>query len=38
VPLYFCTLNAAALVSIIELFRGRQYAVWQTVRRTANRS
>lgn len=33
IPLYFCTLNAAALMSVIELFRGRHYVVWETVRR-----
>lgn len=33
VPLYFCTLNAAALFGMIELMRGHQYAVWQPVRR-----
>ena len=33
VPLYFCTLNAAALISFIEVFRGRQYVAWETVRR-----
>jgi len=32
IPLYFCTLNAAALCSVIELLRGKKYAVWQTVR------
>jgi len=32
IPLYFCTLNAAALVSLFELMRGRNYAVWQPVR------
>lgn len=32
-PLYFCTLNAAALCSTVELFRGRKYAVWQPVRK-----
>jgi cellulose synthase/poly-beta-1,6-N-acetylglucosamine synthase-like glycosyltransferase len=31
-PLFFCTLNAAALVGIIELCRGRKYVTWQTVR------
>jgi len=31
-PLYFCTLNAAALVSLVQVFRGRKYVVWQTVR------
>ncbi len=33
VPLYFCTLNAAALFGMFELLRGHQYAVWQPVRR-----
>lgn len=33
VPLYFCTLNAAALFGMFELMRGHQYAVWQPVRR-----
>jgi len=32
VPLYFCTLNAAALCSVVEVLRGRKYVVWQTVR------
>lgn len=31
-PLFFCTLNAAALVGLIELCRGRKYVTWQTVR------
>lgn len=31
-PLYFCTLNAAALTGMIELCRGRKYVTWQTVR------
>lgn len=31
-PLYFCTLNAAALRSILEVMRGRKYVVWETVR------
>ncbi len=31
-PLYFCTLNAAALCSVLEVVRGRKYTVWQTVR------
>jgi cellulose synthase/poly-beta-1,6-N-acetylglucosamine synthase-like glycosyltransferase len=35
IPHYFCTLNAAALVSLIELLRGRKYVVWQTVRKAA---
>jgi cellulose synthase/poly-beta-1,6-N-acetylglucosamine synthase-like glycosyltransferase len=33
IPLYFCTLNAAALRSILEVVRGRKYVVWETVRR-----
>ncbi len=33
IPLYFCTLNAAALCSTVELFRGKKYAVWQPVRK-----
>lgn len=32
VPLYFCTLNAAALFSLVELCRGKKYVTWQTVR------
>jgi hypothetical protein len=32
IPLFFCTLNAAALVSMLEICRGRKYATWQTVR------
>ena len=32
VPLFFCTLNAAFLVSMIEVFRGRKFTTWETVR------
>jgi hypothetical protein len=32
VPLYFCTLNAAALVGLIGVIRGREYVVWETIR------
>jgi cellulose synthase/poly-beta-1,6-N-acetylglucosamine synthase-like glycosyltransferase len=32
IPLYFCTLNAAALRSVVEVLRGRNYVVWETVR------
>jgi cellulose synthase/poly-beta-1,6-N-acetylglucosamine synthase-like glycosyltransferase len=32
VPLYFCTLNAAAFVSVVELLRGKRHATWQPVR------
>jgi len=32
IPLYFCTLNAAAFLSVIEVIRGKRYVVWETVR------
>jgi cellulose synthase/poly-beta-1,6-N-acetylglucosamine synthase-like glycosyltransferase len=32
IPLYFCTLNTAALISVIEVIRGRKYVTWETVR------
>lgn len=32
IPLYFCTLNAAAALGAIELLRGKKYVVWQPVR------
>lgn len=32
IPLYFCTVNAAALCSFQEVVRGRKYVVWETVR------
>jgi cellulose synthase/poly-beta-1,6-N-acetylglucosamine synthase-like glycosyltransferase len=32
VPLYFCTLNAAALLSVIEVMRGKKYVFWETAR------
>jgi cellulose synthase/poly-beta-1,6-N-acetylglucosamine synthase-like glycosyltransferase len=32
IPLYFCILNAAALVSVIEVLRGKKYTTWRTVR------
>lgn len=32
VPLYFCTLNAAAFVGAIELLRGNRHVIWQPVR------
>jgi cellulose synthase/poly-beta-1,6-N-acetylglucosamine synthase-like glycosyltransferase len=32
VPLYFCTLNAAAVVSLVETLRGRKYVTWETIR------
>ena len=31
-PLFFCTLNAAALMGMIELLRGNKYTVWETIR------
>jgi cellulose synthase/poly-beta-1,6-N-acetylglucosamine synthase-like glycosyltransferase len=33
VPLYFCIVNSAALVSVIEVIRGNKYVVWETVRK-----
>lgn len=32
VPSYFCTLNIAALLSFLEVLRGRKYAVWESAR------
>ena len=32
VPLFFCTLNAAAVVSLIRLGQGQRYSVWQPMR------
>jgi cellulose synthase/poly-beta-1,6-N-acetylglucosamine synthase-like glycosyltransferase len=32
IPLYFCTLNVAALISVVEVLRGRKYVTWETVR------
>lgn len=32
VPLYFCTLNAAAFLGLIELLRGKRHVIWQPVR------
>lgn len=32
VPLFFCTLNAAALVSLFKLIKGQKFTVWQPVR------
>ncbi|HOL73217.1 MAG TPA: glycosyltransferase family 2 protein [Bryobacteraceae bacterium] len=34
-PMFFCTLNAAALMGWIQVFRGEKYAVWETVRNAA---
>lgn len=31
-PLYFCTLNAAALISIVQALRGERYVIWNTAR------
>lgn len=31
-PLHFCTLNAAALCSLIEVMRGAKYVIWEPVR------
>ncbi len=32
-PLYFCSINAACLISIFQLLEGRHFTVWQPVRR-----
>jgi len=32
-PLYFCTLNMAALFGLFEILRGNRYVVWNTVRK-----
>lgn len=32
IPLYFCVLNTAALISVLEVLRGKKYTVWQTIR------
>ena len=32
IPLYFCTLNVAALFSLFAIVRGKKYVVWETVR------
>jgi CDP-diglyceride synthetase len=32
IPLYFCTLNAAAFCSVMEVMRGKKYVTWETVR------
>jgi len=31
-PLFFCTLNGAVAVSLVEVVRGRRYTTWETVR------
>ena len=38
IPLYFCTVNAAAVVSMVQLIRGQRYVVWQPVRQAAQKS
>ena len=32
IPLYFCTLNAAAFVSMLQVCRGHKFITWETVR------
>lgn len=32
IPLFFCTLNAAALVSMFKMLRGHRFTTWETVR------
>jgi len=33
IPLYFCTLNAAALFGLLKMLRGQKYVIWETVRK-----
>jgi cellulose synthase/poly-beta-1,6-N-acetylglucosamine synthase-like glycosyltransferase len=33
IPLYFCTVNAAALFGVLKLVRGQRLTFWETVRR-----
>ncbi len=32
IPLFFCTLNAAALIGMFAVFRGHKFTTWETVR------
>jgi hypothetical protein len=32
IPLYYCTINAAALTGFLQLLRGRRYVAWQPAR------
>lgn len=32
IPLFFCTLNAAALVSMLEVLRGQKFTTWEPIR------
>ncbi|MHB1020790.1 MAG: glycosyltransferase family 2 protein [Acidobacteriaceae bacterium] len=32
-PLYFCLVNAASFLSLIQVMRGRKFTVWQPIRR-----
>lgn len=32
IPLYFCTLNAAAMLGVIDLLRGKKHVIWQPIR------
>jgi cellulose synthase/poly-beta-1,6-N-acetylglucosamine synthase-like glycosyltransferase len=32
IPLFFCTLNAAALVSMLEVLRGHKFTTWDPIR------
>ena len=32
IPLFFCTLNAAALISMLQVWRGHKFTTWETVR------
>ena len=32
IPLFFCTLNAAAFMSMLQVWRGHKFTTWETVR------
>lgn len=32
IPLFFCTLNAAVLISMLQVFRGNKFTTWETIR------
>lgn len=32
IPLFFCTLNAAALVSMLQVLRGNKFTTWEPIR------
>lgn len=36
VPLYFCTVNAAAVFAVLQVIRGQQYTIWRPERMDQN--